>query len=71
MIDGDEKLNKFSELPVIFKRNKRTKGAYSKRKAIFAYINQHDGMDSVDKYKDFSPLQIYERFIKKVRPQTQ
>lgn len=75
MKEGDEKQKKFSELPEAFKKNKRTKGAYSKRKAIYTFISQHEGVDSdetfFNKHKELSPLQMYEHYIKKSRLQSQ
>ena len=72
MKEGDDKLPKFENLPQAFKKNKSTKGAYSKRKAIYMFIDQHEGLEHVhdflDKHKELSPLQLYDRYIKKSRP---
>ena len=68
MEQGTEKLPKFSELPPIYKKSKRTKGAYSKRKAIYTFISNSGGIEQCLKnYSGLSPLQLYDQYIKKTR----
>ena len=68
MEQGTENLPKFSELPAEYRKNRRTKGAYSKRKAIYAFISNSGGIEEcLHNYPGLSPLQIYEQHIKKTR----
>ena len=75
MEDGDEFLPKFEQLPEIFKRNKHTKAAYSKRKTIYMYMKKYQadhllGIEAtLSAFESMSTLQLYEK-IKKCRPIT-
>lgn len=68
MKNGDDHLPPFTSLET-YKTNKSTKGAYSKRKAIFNFMEScGEGVDGfIQKYKHLSPLQVYEQCIKKSR----
>lgn len=68
MEKGDNVLPKFSDIPDGFKKNKRTKGTYSKRQTIYHHIkNHHLGINEVlASSESLSSLQLYEQ-IKKSR----
>lgn len=68
MENGTDELPKFSELGD-FKTNKSTKAAYCKRKAIFGFIKAYEGGvdECLHNYDHFSPLQLYDQYIKKTR----
>ena len=75
MKDGDSNLPRFKDLPNDFKQNKRTKGTFSKRKAIYAYLEkylmEHSGETDalLSEFESISSLQLYEKLKKISRPQ--
>ena len=68
MKEGDDHVPKFTELEC-YRLNKKTKGAYSKRKAIFNFINLYSGgvQEFIRAHKHLSTLQIYEKSVKRTR----
>ena len=69
MKNGCEDFPKFTEISDDLRKCKRTKASYSKRKAIYAFITDYcDGTEAcLVKLKSFTPLQLYEQYIKKSR----
>ena len=69
MEHGDEDLPKFTELSDSFKKNSRTKGTYSKRKAVLSFIQTYEGGVNACfiACNKMSSLQVYEQLIKKSR----
>lgn len=68
MEHGTDKMPKFSDLPENYRTSKRTKGSYSKRKAIYTFISNSGGIEECLKtYGRLSPLQLYEQHIKRAR----
>ena len=72
MEEGDECLPRFEDLPDKFKRDRHTKGTYSKRKAIHFYVKNYQTEQSagaeacLSSFESVSSFQLYER-IKKSR----
>ena len=72
MKNGCEDFPKFTEISDDLRKCKRTKASYCKGKAIYAFITSYCGGAEacLDKFKSFTPLQLYEQHIKKSRAQS-
>ena len=69
MKNGDSTLCRFDCIPDSFRKHTRTKGAYSKRKAVFHFIEQHpDGpQECIQLFGSLTTTQLYEQHVKKSR----
>lgn len=67
-----DSIYKFDQLPESLKKNPRTKGSYSKRKAVYHFIRQHPGgpQECISKYGNLTTTQLYEQHCKKSRRDT-
>ena len=71
MEHGEKELQPFLQLPEVYRKSSRTKGAYSKRNAVWKFMKDHPGgfEKCVNEFVGFSPLQLYEQRIKRSRTQ--
>lgn len=66
MTSGDAKL---VDLPETLKKNPRTKGAYSKRKAVYQFIQQYPGGPGIciPTHGHLTTTHIHDQYVNKSR----
>jgi hypothetical protein len=69
MKNGTSDFPKFEELPDEYRKNPRTKSAYSKRKAIYLFIINYEGgaEKCLEEFSFCSPTWLYDNKIRKAR----